>query len=180
MIKWGKLIQQVPVYQQKINKSLHLQTLSVFRRSRFNSAANISWYHILVAWSHLEKTHLNRLQSYGQQRLEENWHIEGRQWVYEQNKKNHGIYSYMKPSITRKCRNKTWPDQNNGWIIILKNDQPTRSCQKILKIQPNSSKKRYLGSQKRDQIYFFKLGFISCKAGQPLRGMKLQEKETQD
>ena len=28
-------------------------------------------------------------------------------------------------------------------------------------------------------ICFFKLGFTPCKAGQPLQGMELQEKETQ-
>ena len=28
-------------------------------------------------------------------------------------------------------------------------------------------------------FFFFKLGFTSCKAEQPLKGMKLQEKETQ-
>ena len=32
----------------------------------------------------------------------------------------------------------------------------------------------YLGS-----FWFFKLGFTLCKAGQPLQGMGVQEKETQ-
>ena len=29
------------------------------------------------------------------------------------------------------------------------------------------------------QLVFFKLGFTPCKAGQPLQGMELQEKEAQ-
>ena len=33
--------------------------------------------------------------------------------------------------------------------------------------------------QQMDRFFFLQLGFTSCKAEQPLQGMKLQEKETQ-
>ena len=36
-----------------------------------------------------------------------------------------------------------------------------------------------LETSRQHSNFFFKLGFTSCKAEQPLQGMELQEKETQ-